>query len=173
MNNPQQKNQIYDWFLTWAFRNGEMCRLAGVAKKALRGDNPGTPLAKNPFGGDDDRGRFAKGPEKAQVTDGLFSSEEIIHFAIVTARALFGHTSSLPRPFLASALPNPSPRSHFLAIRAIFALGGTNPTHPAEPLLALLANSALGGTNPKHPSGAPLTNSGQKTPRRRRQDKSR
>ena len=99
MNNPQQKNQIYDWFLTWAFRNGEMCRLAGVAKKALRGDNPGTPLAKNPFGGDDDRGRFAKGPEKAQVTDGLFSSEEIIHFAIVTAGALFGHVSSLPRPF--------------------------------------------------------------------------
>ena len=76
----------------------------GVAKKALRGDDLGTPLAKNPFSSDGGKGRFAKGSEKAQVTDGLFSAEAIIHFAIVTAGALFGHASSLPRPFLASAL---------------------------------------------------------------------
>ena len=106
MNNPQQKNQIYDWFLTWAFRNGEMCRLAGVAKKALRGDDLGTPLAKKGFSGDGGRGRFAKGSAKAQVAEELFSSEGIIHPAIVTAGAVFGHTSSLPRPFLASGLPN-------------------------------------------------------------------
>ena len=124
----------------------------GVAKKALRGDDPGTPLAKKGFSGDGGRGRFAKGSAKAQVTEGLFSGEAIIHFAIVTAGTLFGHTPSLPRPFLASGLPNPSPPGRFLALRAIF---------------------ARGGTNPKHPSGAPLTNSGQKTPRRRRQDKSR
>ena len=96
----------------------------GVAKKALRGDDLGTPLAKNPFSSDGGKGRFAKGSEKAQVTDGLFSAEAIIHFAIVTAGALFVQPSSLPRPFLASALPNPSPRSHFLAIRANYALGG-------------------------------------------------
>ena len=88
----------------------------GVAKKALRGDAFGTPLAKKGFSGDGGRGRFAKGPAKAQVTDGLSSAEAIIHFAIVTAGALFGHTSSLPRPFLARALPNPSPPGHFLAI---------------------------------------------------------
>ena len=103
----------------------------GVAKKALRGDDLGTPLAKNPFGSDGGKGRFAKGPAKAQVTKTLFSAEEIIHFAIVTAGALFGRTSSLPRPFLASGLPNPSPPGHFLAI------------------LAPLANFALGGDNPK------------------------
>ena len=93
-----------------------MCCPAGVVKKALRGDDLGTPLAKKGFSGDGGRGRFAKGPAKAQVTDGLSSAEAIIHFAIVTARALFGHTSSLPRPFLASALPNPSPPGLFLAI---------------------------------------------------------
>ena len=125
--------------------------LAGVGKKALRGDDLGTPLAKNPFSSDGGKGRFAKGSEKAQVTDGLFSAEAIIHFAIVTAGALFGQPLSLPRPLLASALPNPSPRSRFLALLAIF---------------------ALGGTNPKHPSGVLLTNSGQKMPRRRWQDKS-
>ena len=100
----------------------------GVAKKALRGDDLGTPLAKNLFSGDGGRGRFAKGLAKAQVTEGLFSVEEIIHFAIVTAGALFGQPSSLLRPFLASVFPNPSPRSHFLAFRAIFALGGDNST---------------------------------------------
>ena len=98
-----------------------------MAKKALRGDDSETPLAKNPFGSDGDRGRFAKGSAKAQVTDGLFSAEAIIHFAIVAVGAVFGHTSSLPRPFLASALPNPSPPSRFLAIWAIFALGVDNP----------------------------------------------
>ena len=108
-----------------------MCRLAGVAKKALRGDDSETPLAKNPFGSDGDRGRFAKGSAKAQVTEGLFSGEAIIHFAIVTAGTLFGHTPSLPRPFLASALPNPSPPAHFLTILDIFALGGDNSTQPA------------------------------------------
>ena len=109
------------------FRFDEISCPARVAKKALRGDDSETPLAKKGFSGDGGKGRFAKGPAKAQVTDGLFSAEAIIHFAIVTAGALFGHPSSLPRPFLASASPNPSPRSHFLALRAIFALGGTNP----------------------------------------------
>ena len=90
----------------------------GVAKKALRSDDLGTPVAKKGFRSDGGRGRFARGSAKPQVTDGLFSAEEIIHFAIVTAGALFGHVSSLPRPFLASALPNPSPRSHFLALLA-------------------------------------------------------
>ena len=104
---------------------------AGVAKKALRGDDSGTPLAKKGFSGDGGKGRFAKGSEKAQVTDGLFSAEAIIHFAIVTAGALFGQPLSLLRPLLASALPNPSPRSRFLALLAIFALGGTNPTQLA------------------------------------------
>ena len=108
-----------------------MCCPAGVVKKALRGDDLGTPLAKKGFSGDGGKGRFAKGPAKAQVTDGLFSAEAIIHFAIVTAGALFGYPSSLPRPFLASASPNPSPRSHYLALWAIFALGGTNPTQLA------------------------------------------
>ena len=108
-----------------------MCCPAGVVKKALRGDDLGTPLAKKGFSGDGGRGRFAKGLAKAQVTEGLFSVEEIIHFAIVTAGALFGQPSSLLRPFLASVFPNPSPRSHFLAFRAIFALGGTNPTQLA------------------------------------------
>ena len=93
-----------------------MCWAEGVVKNALRGDDLGTPLAKNLFSGDGGRGRFAKGLAKAQVTEGLFSGEAIIHFAIVTAGALFGHTSSLPRPFLARALPNPSPPGHFLAI---------------------------------------------------------
>ena len=102
-----------------------------MVKKALRGDDPGTPLAKNPLSGDGGKGRFAKGPAKAQVTKILFSDEAIIHFTIVTAGALFGRTSSLPRPFLASGLPNPSPPGHFLAI------------------LAPLANFALGGANPK------------------------
>ena len=83
-----------------------MSCLAGVAKKALRGDDPGTPLVKKGFSGDGGKGRFAKGSAKAQVTDGLFSAEAIIHFAIVTAGALFVQPSSLPRPFLASALPN-------------------------------------------------------------------
>ena len=104
-----------------------MCWAEGVVKNALRGDDLGTPLAKNLFSGDGGKGRFAKGPAKAQVTDGLFSAEAIIHFAIVTAGALFVQPSSLPRPFLASALPNPSPPAGFLALRAIFALGGDNP----------------------------------------------
>ena len=93
-----------------------MCWTEGVVKKGLLGDGFGNPRAKNPFSGDGGKGRFAKGPAKAQVTDGLSSAEAIIHFAIVTAGALFGHTSSLPRPFLARALPNPSPPGHFLAI---------------------------------------------------------
>ena len=96
-----------------------MCWAEGVVKNALRGDDLGTPLAKNLFSGDGGRGRFAKGLAKAKVTEGLFSVEEIIHFAIVTAGALFGQPSSLLRPFLASVFPNPSPRSHFLAFRAI------------------------------------------------------
>ena len=82
-----------------------------MAKKALRGDDLGTPVAKKGFRSDGGGGRFARGLAKAQVTNGLFSAKEIIHLAIVTARALFGHTSSLPRHFLASALPNPSPRN--------------------------------------------------------------
>ena len=88
-----------------------------MVKKGLLGDGFGNPLAKNPFSGDGGKGRFAKGSAKAQVTDGLFSAEAIIHFAIVTAGALFGQPLSLPRPLLASALPNPSPRSRFLASR--------------------------------------------------------
>ena len=106
--------------------NSEVRWSAGVAKKAARGDDLETPLAKKGFSGDGGRGRFAKGSAKAQVTDELFSDEEIIHPVIVTAGAVFGQSSSLPRPFLASGLPNPSPRSHFLAIRANFALGGNN-----------------------------------------------
>ena len=54
----------------------------------------------------------------------LFSVEAIIHPAIVTAGAVFGHTSSLPRPFLASGLPNPSPPAGFLAILSQIALLG-------------------------------------------------
>ena len=110
---------------------------ARVAKKAARGDDLETLVAKKGFSGDGGRGRFAKGPAKAQVTDGLSSAEAIIHFAIVTAGALFGHTSSLPRPFLARALPNPSPRSHFLAILANFVLAGgcgTNTEHLSDVL---------------------------------------
>ena len=95
-----------------------------MAKKAARGDDFGGLLAKNPFESDGGKGCFVKGSAKAQVTKILFSAEAIIHFAIVTAGALFVQPSSLPRPFLASALPNPSPRSHFLAIRANYALGG-------------------------------------------------
>ena len=87
----------------------------GVAKKAARGDDLETLVAKKGFSGDGGKGRFTKGPAKAQVTDGLSSAEAIIHFAIVTAGALFDQPSSLPRPFLASALPNPSLRGHFLA----------------------------------------------------------
>ena len=113
-----------------------------MAKKALRGDDLGAPLAKKGFSGDSDKGRFAKGPAKAQVAEGLFSVEEIIHPAIVTAGAVFVQPSSLPRPFLASALPNPSPRSRFLAFLDIFALGGTNPTQPTD---------ATTGTNPTQP----------------------
>ena len=108
-----------------------MCCLEGLAKKALRGDDLGTPLAKKGFSGDGGRGRFAKGSAKAQVAEELFSSEGIIHPLIVTAGALFVQPSSLPRPFLASALPNPSPPAHFLTILDIFALGGDNPTQPA------------------------------------------
>ena len=108
-----------------------MCCLEGLAKKALRGDDLGTPLAKKGFSGDGGRKRFAKGPAKAQVAEGLFSVEAIIHPVIVTAGAVFGQPLSLPRPFLASASPNPSPRSHFLALRAIFVLDGTNPTQLA------------------------------------------
>ena len=48
---------------------------ARVVKKALRGDDFGTPLAKKGFSGDGDRGHFAKGLAKAQVTEGLFSAE--------------------------------------------------------------------------------------------------
>ena len=90
---------------------------AGVAKKALRGDDSGTPLAKKGFSGDGGKGRFAKGPANPQVAEGLFWVEAIIHPAIVTVGALFVHASSLPRPILASASPNPSPRSRFLASR--------------------------------------------------------
>ena len=68
---------------------------AGVAKKALRGDDSGTPLAKKGFSGDGGKGRFAKGPANPQVAEGLFWVEAIIHPAIVTAGAVFGHTSSL------------------------------------------------------------------------------
>ena len=98
-----------------------------MAKKALRGDDSETPLAKKGFSGDGGKGRFTRGPAKAQVAEGLFSAEEIIHSVIVTVGALFVHASSLPRPFLASSLPNPSPPSRFLAIWAIFALGVDNP----------------------------------------------
>ena len=108
-----------------------------MAKKALRGDDLGTPVAKKGFRSDGGKGRFARGSAKAQVADGLFSVEAIIHLAIVTAGALFGHTSSLPRPFLARALPNPSPRSHFLAILANFVLAGgcgTNTEHLSDVL---------------------------------------
>ena len=66
-----------------------MCCPAGVVKKALRGDDLGTPLAKKGFSGDGGRGRFAKGSAKAQVAEELFSSEGIIHPLIVTAGALF------------------------------------------------------------------------------------
>ena len=84
---------------------------ARVAKKAARGDDFETLVAKKGFSGDGGRGRFAKGPAKAQVAEGLFSVEAIIHPVIVTTGAFFGHASSLPRPFLARALPNPSPRN--------------------------------------------------------------
>ena len=97
---------------------------AGVAKKALRGDDSGTPLAKKGFSGDGGKGRFAKGPANPQVAEGLFWVEAIIHPAIVTVGALFVHASSLPRPILASALPNSSPPAHFLTILTIIALGG-------------------------------------------------
>ena len=63
---------------------------AGVAKKAARGDDLGALLAKNPFGSDGGKGCFVKGSAKAQVTKILFSAGDIIHFAIVTAEALFG-----------------------------------------------------------------------------------
>ena len=76
----------------------------GVAKKALRGDDLGTPLAKNPFGSDGGRGRFAKDATKPQVTDILFSIEEIIHLAIVTVGALFVQHLAPLMPFLASDL---------------------------------------------------------------------
>ena len=65
---------------------------ARMAKKALRGDDLGTPVAKKGFRSDGGKGRFARGSAKAQVADGLFSVEAIIHLAIVTAGALFGHT---------------------------------------------------------------------------------
>ena len=83
-----------------------MCCLEGLAKKALRGDDLGTPLAKKGFSGDGGRKRFAKGPAKAQVAEGLFSVEAIIHPVIVTAGAVFGQPSSLSGHFLASGLPN-------------------------------------------------------------------
>ena len=101
-----------------------------MAKKAFRGDDSETSLAKKDFSGDEGRGRFAKGLTKAQVAKGLFSGEVIIHFEIVTAEALFGHASSLPRPYLASALPNPSPPAHFLTIPAILALSGRRRRQP-------------------------------------------
>ena len=74
--------------------NSEVRWSAGVAKQAARGDDLETPLAKKGFSGDGGRGRFAKGSAKAQVADGLFSVEAIIHLAIVTAGALFGHRLS-------------------------------------------------------------------------------
>ena len=106
-----------------------------MAKKAGRGDDLGAPLAKNPFGSDGGKGCFAKGSAKAQVTEGLFPVEAIIHPAIVTTGALFGQHLAPLRPFLARDLPNSSPSGAFLAIRAIFALGGDNPTQPAGTLL--------------------------------------
>ena len=96
----------------------------GVAKKALRGDDPGTPLAKKGFSGDGGRGRFAKGSAKAQVTEGLFSVEEIIHLAIVTVGALFVQHLAPLMPFLASDLLDSSPPAGFLAKLVIFAPGG-------------------------------------------------
>ena len=124
MNNPPVKNLdiclVFDLdFYIW--RN---VLPRGVAKKAASGDDLKTPVDKNPFGSDGGKGCFAKGSAKTQVTEILFSNEAIIHFVIVTAEALFGHASSLPRPFLASALPNPSPPAHFLTIPAILALSG-------------------------------------------------
>ena len=112
-----------------------MCWAEGVVKNALRGDDLGTPLAKNLFSGDGGKGRFTKGLAKAQVTEGLFPVEAIIHPAIVTTGALFGQHLAPLRPFLASSVPNSSPSGAFLAIRAIFALGGDNPTQPAGTLL--------------------------------------
>ena len=109
-----------------------MSRPEGMAKKALGGDDPETSLAKKGFSGDSGRRRFAKDSAKPQVTVGLFSDEAIIHFAIVTAGTVFGQPSSLPKPFLASAPPNPSPPSHFLTIRANFALGGDNSKHSTD-----------------------------------------
>ena len=50
------------------FRFDEISCPARVAKKALRGDDSETPLAKKGFSGDGGKGRFAKGPAKAQVT---------------------------------------------------------------------------------------------------------
>ena len=96
----------------------------GVAKKALRGDDLGTPLAKNPFGSDGGRGRFAKDATKPQVTDILFSVEEIIHLAIVTVGALFVQHLAPLMPFLASDLLDSSPPAGFLAKLVIFAPGG-------------------------------------------------
>ena len=114
--------------------NSEVRWSAGVAKKAARGDDLETPLAKKGFSGDGGRGRFAKGSAKAQVAEMLFSVEAIIHPAIVTAGAVFGHTSSLPRPFLASGLPNPSPPAGFLAIRAIHPLFHAHQLHTGYPI---------------------------------------
>ena len=46
----------------------------GVAKKALRGDDLGTPLAKNPFSGDGGKGRFARKFVKSQVAASIILS---------------------------------------------------------------------------------------------------
>ena len=118
----------------------------GVAKKALRGDDLGTPLAKKGFSGDGGRKRFAKGPAKAQVAEGLFSVEAIIHPVIVTAGAVFGQPSSLSGHFLASGLPNPSPPAHILAILANCVLGGTNPSQSAGACLATRGFRAVFGS---------------------------
>ena len=96
----------------------------GVAKKALRGDDLGTPLAKNPFGSDGGKGCFVKGSAKAQVTKILFSAEAIIHFAIVTVGALFVQHLAPLMTFLASDLLDSSPPAGFLAKLVIFAPGG-------------------------------------------------
>ena len=101
-----------------------MSCLAGVAKKALRGDDPGPPLVKKGFSGDGGKGRFAKGSAKAQVTDGLVSAEAIIHFAIVTVGALFVQHLAPLMTFLASDLLDSSPPAGFLAKLVIFAPGG-------------------------------------------------
>ena len=90
---------------------------------------------KKGFRSDGGKGRFVKGSAKAQVTERLFSVEAIIHPVIVTVGAIFGQHLAPLRPFLAWALPNPSPPGPFLAIRAIFALGGDTPTQPAGTLV--------------------------------------